>query len=39
MVHQYSETNVQTTDHIIYDCTRLKEEKDKLRAAVNKKEN
>jgi hypothetical protein len=23
----------------IYDCTRLKEERDKLRAAVNKKEN
>jgi hypothetical protein len=27
------------TDHIIYDCTRLKEERDKIRAAVNKKEN
>ena len=28
----------QTTDHIIYDCARLKEERDKLRAAVNKTE-
>jgi uncharacterized protein YlxP (DUF503 family) len=28
----------QTTDHIIYDCTRLKEERDRLRAAVNKTE-
>jgi hypothetical protein len=28
----------QTTDHIIYDCARLKEERDRLRAAVNKKE-
>jgi ribonuclease HI len=26
----------QTTDHIIYDCDRLKEERDRLRAAVNK---
>jgi hypothetical protein len=29
----------QTTDHIIYDCPRLKEERNKLRAAVNKTEN
>jgi hypothetical protein len=29
----------QTADYINYDCTRLKEERDKLRAAVNKKEN
>jgi hypothetical protein len=29
----------QTTDHIIYDCPRLKEDRDKLRAAVNKTEN
>ena len=28
----------QTTDHIIYDCARLKEERDRLRAAVNKME-
>jgi hypothetical protein len=28
----------QTTDHIIYDCPRLKEERNKLRAAVNKTE-
>jgi len=28
----------QTTDHIIYDCARLKEERDRLRAAVNKTE-
>jgi len=27
-----------TTDHIIYDCARLKEERDRLRAAVNKTE-
>ena len=26
----------QTTDHIIYDCGRLTEERDELRAAVNK---
>jgi hypothetical protein len=26
----------QTTEHIIYDCDRLKEERDRLRAAVNK---
>jgi hypothetical protein len=29
----------QTTDHTIYDCARPKEERDKLRAAVNKTEN
>ena len=28
----------QTTDHIIYDCAKLKEERDRLRAAVNKTE-
>jgi len=28
----------QTTDHIIYDCARLKEERDRLREAVNKTE-
>jgi len=28
----------QTTDHIIYDCARLKEERDRMRAAVNKTE-
>jgi hypothetical protein len=26
----------QTTDHIIYDCARLKKERDRLRAAVTK---
>jgi hypothetical protein len=26
----------QMTDHIIYDCDRLKEERDRLRAAVNR---
>jgi hypothetical protein len=26
----------QTTDHIIYDCCRLKKERDRLRTAVNK---
>jgi hypothetical protein len=26
----------QTTEHIIYDCDRLKAERDRLRAAVNK---
>jgi hypothetical protein len=26
----------QKTEHIIYDCDRLKEERDRLRAAVNK---
>jgi hypothetical protein len=26
----------QTTEHIIYDCDRLKKERDRLRAAVNK---
>jgi hypothetical protein len=26
----------QTTDYIIYDCDRLKEERDRLRVAVNK---
>jgi hypothetical protein len=29
----------QTIDHIIYDCPRLKEERNKLRVAVNKTEN
>jgi hypothetical protein len=28
----------QTTDHIIYDCSRLEEERDRMRAAVNKTE-
>jgi hypothetical protein len=28
----------QTTDHIIYDCARLKEERDRLKAAVNRTE-
>jgi hypothetical protein len=28
----------QTTEHIIYDCDRLKEVRDRLRAAVNKTE-
>jgi hypothetical protein len=28
----------QTTDHIIYDCTRLEEERDRMKAAVNKTE-
>jgi hypothetical protein len=33
------ETRQHTTDNIIYDCPRLKEERDKLSAAVNKTEN